>query len=162
MPWTRAFLLSLLWSVLAFAQQETKPATDDGDDFIVGAALDPEACNLSNAKPVTFRDVAGRLTDAEAQCVAVTAYWSGRALFPTAADGRRKLSNVTEKLKRRRIGLYASERLLASAPQTPTKYTVVGQLRHCETAWPKAMMVLGYCHYTGGPFLIVSEIRQTS
>jgi hypothetical protein len=35
---------------------------------------------------------------------------------------------------------------------------IVGIVGQCETEWPGAMMVLGYCHYTGGPILKVAEV----
>lgn len=34
---------------------------------------------------------------------------------------------------------------------------MIGVIGQCETEWPDAMMVLGYCHYTGGPILKVAE-----
>jgi hypothetical protein len=35
---------------------------------------------------------------------------------------------------------------------------MVGIMAHCESAWPHALMVLGYCHSSGGPILKVAEV----
>lgn len=35
---------------------------------------------------------------------------------------------------------------------------MIGVVGQCETEWPNAMMVLGYCHYTSGTILKVSQV----
>jgi hypothetical protein len=35
---------------------------------------------------------------------------------------------------------------------------MVGIIGQCETEWPGAMMVLGYCHFTGRPILKIAEV----
>ncbi len=34
---------------------------------------------------------------------------------------------------------------------------MTGVVGRCETQWPGADMVMGYCHYTGGPILLVAS-----
>jgi hypothetical protein len=152
---------ALWWAVLPLtAQQAPPPPTESsGDDIITGAALDPAICNHGNAARLSIDTVLQSATPSPRQCVSIDGYWSGRALFRTAAEANSKFSNSSKRLAARRIGMYGSERLLVSAPKRATRYTLVGQLRRCETAWPGAMMVMGYCHYTGGPFLIAAEAR---
>lgn len=91
------------------------------------------------------------------QCIAVDGFWSGSALFVTASDGNDRRSNSVEALRRRRIGVYGTERMLYLAPNHSLKYRLVGIYGRCETEWPGAMMVLGYCHYSGGPILKLSQ-----
>lgn len=156
---TRSCALALLLSSAPiFAQQaSTAGGAATSDDIIMGASLDPATCNVENAVPLSFDNAVTKKQVRGKQCVKIDGFWSGRALFRSAADANSKLSNVSRKLASRRIGLYGAERLLASAPSPAKRYTLVGQLRRCESAWPRAMMVMGYCHYTGGPFLIASE-----
>jgi hypothetical protein len=140
------------------AQQNEAPATDSGgEDIIMGASLDPATCNVDNATPLTFDEAVSNPDLSNEQCVKIDGFWSGRALFLSAADANSKLSNVSKRLAARRVGIYGSERLLTLAPERAKRYTLVGQLHRCETAWPGAMIVMGYCHYTGGPFLIASQ-----
>ncbi|HXH14819.1 MAG TPA: hypothetical protein VNJ10_01665 [Sphingomonas sp.] len=148
----------LCLSVSLIAQQATTPPSDDNSDGIVlGASIDPASCNSANATAAPFKKVASGADFAAETCVKVEGFWSGRAIFRNAEDANAEFSNSSPRLSGRRIGIYGSERLLASAPKKPMLYTLVGKLRRCETAWPGAMMVMGYCHYTGGPFLIASE-----
>lgn len=60
-------------------------------------------------------------------------------------------------LRSRRVGIYAADEVLDRAPDAPTRYTMIGIVDQCETAWPDALMVMGYCHYTSGPFLRISQ-----
>ena len=140
------------------AQQNEAPATDSAsEEIIMGASLDPATCNAENATPLTFDKAVSNTETSKQKCVKIDGFWSVRALFFSAADADSKLSNVSKRLAARRLGIYGSEGLLAAAPERGKPYTLVGQLHRCETAWPSAMMVLGYCHYTGGPFLIASQ-----
>lgn len=157
---------SLTLSAVAIAQNTTSPAIssteEHSDDIIMSAWLDPTACNIGNATPVTFEQALRAEKSLDDKCVAVEGFWSGRALFRTAADANSKRSNMSERLSGRRLGIYGSEQLLTSAPTKPKRYTFVGQLHQCDTAWPGAIMVMGYCHYTTGPFLIASEAHTAT
>jgi hypothetical protein len=140
------------------AQQTMSPVEDDSSgDIIISAALDPATCNTGNSTPIAFNEALAVENSSSTQCVRVEGFRLGRALFLNAADARLKNSEASKKLAARRIGIYGSERVLAHAPTRPRLYTVVGQLHRCETAWPGAMLVMGYCHYSGGPFLLASQ-----
>ena len=60
------------------------------------------------------------------------------------------------------MGLYADWETLGDPFTGPKRVRVVGHVGQCETQWPDAAMVLGYCHYTGGPILLVSEMTELS
>ena len=91
------------------------------------------------------------------QCVAVEGYWAGRALFLSAQDASSDRSNVSRRLRKQRVGLYARWDTIGDSPEKPMRITFIGRVGECESQWPGAMMVMGYCHYTGGPILIVSQ-----
>ena len=142
-------------SALAFAQ-------DDGEagSVLMNAWADPAACNLENAAPVSFAQLAsgdGGLTGA---CVVIDGYQMDRALFADLRDARSRRVATAESLSRKRVGLYADWTKVGNSPDEPERVRVVGEAGRCETQWPEALMVMGYCHYTGGPILIVSEIYQ--
>ena len=159
---TLCAVVSLTLPATLIAQIPAPIIESNSDILVAGASLDPAVCRLENSIPLTFDQVMQLDKEIGDQCVAVDGFWSGRALFRSASDANSEFSNVSEALSDRRLGIYGSERLLASAPKHAKRYTLVGQLRRCETAWPGAIMVLGYCHYTGGPFLIASEAHSRS
>jgi hypothetical protein len=136
------------------------PATDgdpDSGDVITAAWADPSKCNVSNAPPVTFREAVQSGDRLNGKCIAVEGFWIGRALFERASDGNKEKSTVSKALEGRRIGLYGTEAILDDAPERSAPYRLVGIYGHCETEWPNAMLVLGYCHYTDGPILKLSQ-----
>lgn len=154
------FLLAsvLLSSQVTSAEAQAESAeTAKGDEIILGASLDPADCSLKTAAPITFEVANNPLNDLDGKCIALSGYWVARALFATSKEANKLGSNSSPRLAHRRVGIYGGERMLAIAPKRAKRYMVVGRIKHCETAWPDAMMVLGYCHYTGGPFVIISE-----
>ena len=149
-----AGLAALAFSPTLFAQEADRSA--DGE-FIMNAWSDPADCNHSNAKRVAFSVIAAGEEDLLGECVAVEGYWLGRALFHSAREAKATRSNTTERLPGNRVGIYAQWERVGELPDKPTKTLFVGRLGQCETQWPGAIMVMGYCHYTGGPILLVSE-----
>jgi len=139
---------------------QTSPAKEDlSNQIITGAWGDPAKCNLANASPMTFADAARDNGAASGACVSITAYWKRGAIYANRADADLTKSVVTSKLKGRRVGIYADERTFEKAPSRPKPFTVVGTYASCKTEWPGAMMVLGYCHFSDGPFLKVSQTQ---
>ena len=129
----------------------------DSDQIIMGAWSNPADCNRRNASHLGYLEFLARFQSLKGLCVAVEGYWYGRALFVSSRDARADRSNVARHLRHKRLGLYARTELLETAPSEPERYLIVGRAGECETQWPEAMMVMGYCHYTGGPILLVSE-----
>ena len=147
----------LCWTS-AVGAQDTKPQADDESDYVVmGASADPAKCNIGNAIPMKFDAAMRGGADIVGRCVVVNGYWVGRALFGNRSDGRHNKAIVSPGLSGRRLGLYGTERMLLVAPTRPTPYRLVGIFGRCETQWPGATMVLGYCHYTSGPILLLAE-----
>ena len=123
---------------------------------------DPANCNGAVATKLTFHQVLKAGAALNGRCVAVDGFWEGRALFHRASDAKRKGSNSTPALQGRRIGIYAEGALRNRIASQPERYTVVGVIGHCETQWPDALMVLRYCHYTGGPIILVAQASLAS
>lgn len=149
--------VSMLSMPLALSAQSADPATRD--EFIMNAWSDPSDCNLDNAKQVSFSDLAADASNLLGECVSVEGYWRGRALFGSKKHAKRSRSTTTVRLRGQRIGLYAQWDSVGEPPDSPTKTIFAGRVGQCETQWPEAMMVMGYCHYTGGPILLVSESK---
>jgi len=152
-------LLLLGLQVYSASAQAEPTGTSNSDEIILGASLDSAECSLETATPISFEAAANAHSDLDGKCIALSGYWVGRAIFATSKEANSQRPNSSRRLAQRRVGIYGSERMLAIAPTTAKRYTVSGKVEHCETAWPGAMMVLGYCHYTGGPFVIISEAR---
>jgi len=127
------------------------------DEFIMNAWSDPTDCNRAVARRVSFSVLAADSEGLIGECVAVEGYWSGRALFGSTREARTRFSNSTDRLRGKRVGIYAQWESIGEPPDRPTRTMFVGRVGQCETQWPGAMMVMGYCHYTGGPILLVAE-----
>lgn len=139
---------------------QTAPVKEDlSNQIITGAWGDPAKCNLSNATPIPFNDAVNDGGATNGACVSITAYWKGGAIYANKTDADLPKSVVTSRLKGRRVGIYANERTFDMAPRHPKPFTIVGTYASCKTEWPGAMMVLGYCHFSDGPFLKVSQTR---
>lgn len=151
-----AFLL-VLGGVSAAAQSSPPAPNRESEDIILGAWSDPAKCNLTSAMRVTFDEVVRSGPALNGKCVAVNGFWAARALFGRAADANRRSSNDVPALRHRRIGIYARNEILGRAPKRATRYTILGIVGQCETEWSGATMVMGYCHYTGGPIIRVSQ-----
>lgn len=70
-------------------------------------------------------------------------------------------SNWQERTQTRRVGLYmGDENWKHSDAGLPPRTSVVGVIGDCrDLDGANVLMVAGYCHYTDGPILSVSEIR---
>lgn len=132
------------------------------DEIIMNAWANPTKCNRALAKRVAFHELADDAEGLRGKCVAVEGYWAGRALFGSMRDANTHSAQVTKLLRGKRIGLYARWENIGMPPDRPTRTLAIGLVGQCETQWPGAMMVMGYCHYTGGPILLVAEVVRSS
>lgn len=141
------------------ASNATAQTADESlhDEFIMNAWSNPIDCNRTVAKRVSFSALAADAEGMIGECVAVEGYWSGRALFGSTREAGTRRSNTTDRLRGKRIGIYAQWESIGEPPDRPTRIMFVGRVGQCETQWPGAMMVMGYCHYTGGSILLVAE-----
>lgn len=148
------YIAILLCSNAVLAEQDDQPPSDE---FIINAWSDPADCNRSNAKPVLFSALVTDYKAMDGECIMVEGYWRGRALFGSAGHAKSHESVMSERLRGKRVGLYARWEIVGKPPQKPTRMRIVGRVGNCQTQWPNAIMVMGYCHYTGGPILLVAD-----
>ena len=157
-----AFLFVTCALVAITNTAEAQDSDAPSEEIIMGAWSNPAECNRANAWRMSFTQFLASYKGRQGTCVAVEGFWYGRALFKASKDGRTSKSNTSRNLRKKRIGLYARSELLEAAPAKPERYLFVGRVGECETQWPGAMMIMGYCHYTGGPILLVSEAVKSN
>lgn len=147
---------------LATLAQVTPPAGAEQQEphIVVSVAAEHGRCNASSATKVRLQAMAREPRRWEGKCVAVDGYWQQRALFSAARDARKRYAQSNNSVSPRRVGIYGTERVLASAPRTAAAYTAIGIAGRCETLAEGAIMVMGYCHYTGGPYIAVAEMHR--
>lgn len=146
-------------ATIAAAFSASAQTADDSprDEVIMNAWSNPTDCNRAVARPVSFWVLAANAEGLIGECVRVEGYWSGRALFGSSKDARSRHLNTTDRLRGERIGIYAQWDSIGEPPDRPMRTMFVGRVGQCETQWPGAMMVMGYCHYTGGSIILVAE-----
>jgi hypothetical protein len=141
----------------ASAEEEAdKPAI-----IITGRWPHDGACTDANTTAITFEDLL-RQKDAYAdKCVSTVAWINGRALFARREDAAAAGSNFTGDLSGSRMGLYGSEETMTKIwSTTSVRARVVGILWDCQDLnGPNVIMVMGYCHYTGGPIISVASFH---
>jgi len=152
---------ALAVAMAAAVQAGPSPApADDEPFFLMSISSSPETCNLALATKVSLTDLARTPQTWAGKCVAVDGYWRHRALFDTAQDARTQGAQSGAALKGRRVGIYGTPELLSSAPPKPARYTAVGIAGTCDALAEGAIMVMGYCHYTGGAYIAVAEVHR--
>jgi hypothetical protein len=140
--WTAAFALSAASQLPAQASQVTDSSF---------------ACSLAVAAKVDLRTLAKSPENWKGKCIAVDGFLFYRALFAEERDARHRAPMTNQRLKSKRVGLYGADDLdTTSAPP----YTAVGVVGLCEALWESSLLVLGYCHWSGGPFLDVVEMHR--
>lgn len=148
--------IAMLGHFPGISAQETNQ-TPGEEFFVTGAWSDPSECNQKVARTVSFNALVADYKTLRGECVQVEGYWKGRALFSSAQLARARRSVMSDHLRSKRVGIYAQWEKVGEPPERPRRTTFVGRVGDCETQWPGATMVMGYCHYTGGPILLVSE-----
>jgi len=163
-----ALPLLLAWSAAAADPPASAPAEGEapaaeagsGLSFLLDVYGNKERCNAGNARPVVFEVLARGGTVRDGECVVVRGYLAGRALFGTPGHTRIRRAQSTDVLKEQRVGLYGLSRVLREDAPAVGYYRVVGTVGECARLGRDGMMVMGYCHYTNGPYLAVSELRR--
>src|ERR1700761_1552143 len=127
-----ALSVSLVHTTSLYAQSNGQ-TEDLSNQIITGASGDRTKCNSSNARQITFADAATMRHVRSGDCVAVIAYWKGRALFASTTDANSKKSMISEALEGRRVGIYGDERMLDIAPRNPHPFKIIGSYASCKT-----------------------------
>jgi len=151
--------LGLLAATTAADVQDGNDA-DSGDEFVMSAWADPAMCNRNTARRITVSDVTQGRPIRDGTCVAIEGYWRANALYARKADANGKGAGIGKHATRRRVGLYGKFEMLEVAPEKARPYLLVGTLSRCKTLAAGAMMIMGYCHFSDGPILLLSEVVE--
>jgi hypothetical protein len=142
------------------ASADLPKAAEPNDFYVINDVwADKSKCNLGNARRIELSALANEHSALVGKCVAVTGYLSGRALFISKADSRTRYAQSADSLKLRRLGLYGLAKASPDYPVKSRRYEVVGTVGDCERLGDGTAMVMGYCHYTNGPYVAVSELQ---
>lgn len=148
-------LLALV--LLASAFGPPAGAQSDGG-IIVGASSD---CTPSASTPVKLRTLINKYPDHAGDCVSTEGYFQANALFRRREDSFRHRAQSSGAMAGRRIGVYASdEDRIAMQALKGERLRLHGRMSDCRSFSGDADLVLGYCHYAGGPILLVSTFER--
>ena len=153
-------LFTLAMSAQSVSATPPQPAQADDEYIINDVWADKSKCNLGNAERIDLAALTAGPSALLGRCVVVNGYLSGRALFLSKADSRTRYAQSTDVLKLRRLGLYGLEKASPAMPTKPGPHEIVGTVGDCERLGDGAIMVMGYCHYTSGLYVAVSELRR--
>ncbi len=158
---TVSLALTLSAILVAASQAALPDPTGQEEPYVLLNVATPlDKCNVALATKTDLLSLAREPRKWAGKCVAVEGYWQHRALFASARDTRKRYSQSNKALRARRVGIYGTEKLLSTAPRDPIYYTAIGVAGQCETLGEEAIMVMGYCHYTDGPYIAVAEMRR--
>lgn len=155
----RALTFAFAAAIAATVSAKPVGSEQQEDSFLVTVASRPDKCEPKLAAKVSLLTLVSQPEKWVGKCVEVGGYWQGRALFAQQRDARRHYAQSNRALRKRRVGIYGTDELLRSAPIAAVAYTAVGFVGDCAALWSEAVMVMGYCHYTGGPYIAVSGMR---
>lgn len=142
------------------AQAGTPPEKPPEDYVVTSIWSKSDLCNRSIATSVELKDLVAKPSIWEGKCVAIDGYWAHRTLFATRRDADKDPARSGGARRQRRVGIYAADTVLTAAPKRPQAFTIVGIAGRCETLGDGAIMVMGYCHYSGGPYIAVAETHR--
>ncbi|MEZ5986580.1 MAG: hypothetical protein R3B94_11580 [Hyphomonas sp.] len=130
-----------------------------GLTVISGAWARAESCNAGIAREMPLADLLADPDAAMGECISVEGIVHGNALFLRKSDARRKSSTWVNALAERRVGLYGQEASMESVFEADMKRVrLVGSISDCDSLHSSdAIMLMGYCHYTTGPILLLAE-----
>jgi hypothetical protein len=154
-------LLLLILALGAQTAASALPKAAQTDELYVINDIwaDKAKCHLGNARRIELSALANEYLAFVGKCVAVSGYLSGRSLFLSKVESRTSYAQSANRLKLRRLGLYGLAKASPADPVKSRRYVAVGTVGACERLSAGADMVMGYCHYTDGPYVAVSELR---
>lgn len=133
-----------------------------GDDFQIILNFAPAAgwCAPEATMDIELDVLLPDFDDHVGKCVSTEGYLKSRALFFRKSDLRRRHPSSNRASASRRIGLYGGNDLLRTAAELDAKRVrVTGIVFSCADLGEPGDLVLGYCHYSGGPFIALTAVR---
>lgn len=142
--------------------------------LMLSAAGSP-ACEAEQPFPTTIKAIAEEPERFVGMCVCVVGYSDGRSLFVRPSDVTVRSIRQNGALRRdEMIGVYDLPTLPQTTVGTRVKWTLVGKVDLCSEIYRRArkeadaeanedeiriVMMAGYCHYLGGPVLLVTDAK---
>ncbi|MGB3624796.1 MAG: hypothetical protein WA989_03145 [Henriciella sp.] len=129
--------------------------------FGQGAAAAEGYCTPSNTKEISLRDVLKSPFEFESACVTVEGYATARALFYRKSDLKVRYPAQNNRIAKRRLGIYGPEELMERVSSLHgSKLRLTGKIFDCSDLYVEGVvMVMGYCHYTDGPFIDLDQVE---
>ena len=155
----RAVALLLLCPAISLAEPPTNAPDAESDvmEVILNTWSDPAVCSQSNARTVDTREIA-RSPDAwTGKCVRVRGWWKAGTIFSDRRSAGRERADNSPSSYRDRIGVYGRDEVMNQSPDHPVFTTAIGIVGTCEQLGDGTLMVMGYCHYRGGPYIALSS-----
>lgn len=112
-------------------------------------------CTDANTTTVPLAQILSNPESYYGECVLTEGYYKARALFLSKRDMSRKHPTSNERSSDRRLGVYGNDTQLNILNHKDGEVTQVsGMMSSCDALYDEGtIMVLGYCHYTGGPII---------
>ncbi|MCR9271197.1 MAG: hypothetical protein NXH72_14485 [Hyphomonadaceae bacterium] len=107
------------------------------------------------AEPVSLDLLLKAPDDYRDKCVRTEGFYTAGALFMRERDLGRKYPSHNEESAKRRLAVYAEQGRMDELSRAQGKLVeLVGLVSNCDSLWSEnTIMVMGYCHYTGGPII---------
>lgn len=145
----------------ACVARAAEPAS--GEDFKIVLSLSPPegACPPEATEIVALKDLLKDVDGRIGECVTAEGYTRARALFLWRRDLFRRYPSSNGTSARRRVGFYGNERMLAAVEALDGKRVrATGLVFDCADIGAPGDLVLGYCHYTGGPIIALTAVER--
>jgi hypothetical protein len=137
-------------------------AAEPGDMQIIYTLTPPaKACRPENTEAVPLKILVKDEGGRAGKCVVTEGYTTQRALFMNRRDLFLKRASSNGTSARRRIGFYGDEAMMKSVYELDGKrIRATGLLFDCADIGAPGDLVLGYCHYSGGPIIALTAVER--
>jgi hypothetical protein len=150
---------SLVLGLAALAAATAARAGDEDFQIIMGYEPPEASCTAENTESVSMSALLKAPEARYGKCVSTEGYVTARALFVRKTDLDRRYPASNRYSAGRRIGLYGSDKLMAEiARRDWRRVRVTGLFYDCADLGAAGDLVLGYCHYAGGPFIGMTSV----
>lgn len=150
---TRALVLFLISTFLIDASRAQEPG--EAAFVLMNWGPSKNHCNDKNTQAVTLMRLLSEPETFIGRCVQTDGVFKAGALFLNGRDASKDFPSSNNSIAKRRLGVYAGERKMKSLYfENGQTISVSGLVSDCsELHDENTVMVLGYCHYSGGPII---------
>ncbi len=156
-------LAAMLLAGMMIAGQDADTQADAATPYVLFGRWPAVAdCNPAIAASVDLADLLRDPAQWHDKCVAVKGYFYQRALFIDPDDTTLPHAAMNRASASARAGIYARDDVMDALyyRDQPAYVEVIGKAWDCrDLQGPDVVMVMGYCHYTGGPILSLTSFK---